>query len=373
MTTKDGDLKFKEIQIMTNLDCNLRCKYCYESLCDRVNKWDDVERFLKYQIEHYPKDNNGVFVDLIGGETLLHIDLVEKISELSVKMCEERGYNLTVSISTNGTLITKSKRIQDYIQKYKKYLKIGVSIDGTKENHNAQRVSPTGQGSYDDALAGFKYLKGVLCGCKVSIKYTYTIDGLDKLADGIISLIEAGAELIYANPVFEGVYTLKEDGIHFLEQHLKICDYLKENNLTHINLPNIVNYEIPAPFNDLKPEYVRNTCGAVKHMTCLGMDKEIYGCNRFGTSQDKRNIIGYLQDDGSIKYNNNPLAEKVKYIADNRHEDCKTCPVNGMCNICGASANEQGVEQYLSNKPGCGYTWAKAVSNIYLTAQRGNK
>lgn len=358
---------------MTNLDCNLRCTYCYESLCDRVNKWDDVERFLRYQIPHYPKDTDGVYVDLIGGETLLHIDLVEKITALSIELCKELGYNLTISISTNGTLITKSKRIQEYLQKYKKYLQIGVSIDGTKENHNSQRVDPSGKGSYDDALAGFKYLKSVLCKQKVSIKYTYTIEDLDKLADGIISLINEGAELIYANPVFEGAYTLKEDGIRFLEQHLKICDYLKANNLTHINLPNIANYGLPVNFNALKPYFARNTCGAVKHMTCLGMDREIYGCNRFGTSQDKRNIIGYLQDDGSIKYNNNPLAKTVPCIADNRHEDCKTCPINEMCHICSASANEQGVEQYLKSKPGCGYAWAKAVSNIYLTAQRGSK
>lgn len=358
---------------MTNLDCNLRCKYCYESLCDRVNKWEDIEKFLTYQIAHFPKDYNEVFIDLIGGETLLHIDLVEKISELSEKLCKEHGFGLIIGISTNGTLIAKSKRIQEYVQRYKRYLQIGVSIDGTKENHDAQRVNPAGKGSYDDAIAGFKYLRSVLCQHRVSIKYTYTIEGLDQLADGIISLINEGAELIYANPVFEGVYTLKEDGIRFLEQHLKICDYIKEHKLEHINLPNVVNYGIPAPLNEVTPYYVRRTCGTFKNMTCLGMGREIYGCNRYGTSQDKRNIIGYMQDDGSIEYNNNPIVDKLVNIADLRHDDCKTCPINEICNICSASANEQGAEQYLSNKPGCGYAWAKAVANIYYTAQKDNK
>lgn len=131
--------------------CNSQCRYCYEKSMNefenRISKeWKfenspvdskidviDLKKFLKKD-----KDPNLIFY---GGEPLLQL---EKIKEIMDKV-DAKFY-----MQTNGKLLDKVP--QEYLKKFEKIL---VSIDGTKERTDNNR----GRGTYDLVLENVKQIR----------------------------------------------------------------------------------------------------------------------------------------------------------------------------------------------------------------------
>ncbi len=86
-------------------DCNLRCRYCYETHgADRMT-WDTARQAvdLAYACGH---DQNGF--SLFGGEPLLERALVEKICRYAREQALARGVSVRFKMTTNGTLLDES-------------------------------------------------------------------------------------------------------------------------------------------------------------------------------------------------------------------------------------------------------------------------
>ena len=100
-------------------------------------------------------NTNGFYIDFIGGEPLLNIDLMEKITKYIIdKMIKENHpwlLKFRVSICSNGTLYFDSK-FQEYLKKYLPWISFSISLDGNKELHDSCRKFPDGKGSYDLAI-----------------------------------------------------------------------------------------------------------------------------------------------------------------------------------------------------------------------------
>ena len=123
--------------------CNLRCKHCLndsgEIMPNQLNE-EEFEKIINELSEAGIQE-----VRLTGGEPLLYKDIYKLI-----KLCTDNG--VCTSLGTNGTLVTKevAQKLKDAGLK-----KVVVSIDGTKDKHDEIR----GNGNYDKAMAGLKYLK----------------------------------------------------------------------------------------------------------------------------------------------------------------------------------------------------------------------
>lgn len=152
----------RQISFIVTQNCNLRCKYCYmvdkndgHKMTFQVAK-DAIDFFLDHQ-ELFNSDY--IILDFIGGEPLMEIDLIDEITDYFKIETYRRNSNwfgkYRISISTNGLLYSDTK-VQRYIMKNKENLSIGISIDGTREKHDLQRVYPDGTGSYDDVEKSVK-------------------------------------------------------------------------------------------------------------------------------------------------------------------------------------------------------------------------
>ena len=129
----------KSIQILTNLDCNLDCDYCYEHKHEGlVNNIEDIKEYLDFEFSKLTnEDKKDLVIEPIGGESLYHIELLEDIIEYINSIKDKyKIKSIIYSISSNGTLIGTSKRVQDFIKKYRNILNIGISIDGLKDIHD---------------------------------------------------------------------------------------------------------------------------------------------------------------------------------------------------------------------------------------------
>jgi sulfatase maturation enzyme AslB (radical SAM superfamily) len=96
--------------------------------------------------------------------------------------------DVTVKIITNGTL-TKSEQVRDLLQKQAHRLMLILSVDGSQEWHDANRIFPDGRGSW--ALIDFDFLLGMEWKA-LSASVVATLNNVDSLFDRVKFLYEMG-------------------------------------------------------------------------------------------------------------------------------------------------------------------------------------
>ena len=366
-----------QIQILTNLDCNLRCTYCYENKDRGANNFESMADFIKARYKEAFFDpivddkeiNRDIVIDFIGGETLLYPKLLDRLCAFTHRLHYINHRNkgsLTFSISTNGTLIAERKDIQDFLHKWKNHISLGFSIDGTKEIHDDCRIDTQGKGSYDRAVAGYNWAKEHICPHRIGVKATYCHKTIDRYAEGVINLIKLGFTNIAANVIFEETWT-KEEAPKIAEQLNAVTDYLFDNGLEEKVHLFQINHE-DLDMRHYKAESGRkdqNHCGTCTHMLCLGFDNKLYGCNRFCT-MTKPIPIGELTD-STIKITNQQFIEEVSKQYELWPQECKECPYETQCASCSAIPYEtDNVREYINAKTQCGFTHAVVAARLYF-------
>jgi len=153
-------MKKIELIVKVTENCNLRCKYCYNSesaYTDAILPLGKFEKLLNVLIGEY----NLINVIWHGGEPLLAgLDYFKKAVDVERKLYLQNGVIIENSIQTNGTLIDKK-----WLAFFKKHdFKVGISFDGTENDRYRQGTKKT--------LAAMKLLKNngfkFACNCVVA-------------------------------------------------------------------------------------------------------------------------------------------------------------------------------------------------------------
>ena len=366
----------KTFQIITNSSCNLRCTYCYEYLDAKKNTFENIQPYLDTVVANGASpDNHQCMIDFIGGEPFFVPDLLEEIMDYCVRHYKQWGYGcLLFSISTNGTLLHREKQCE-LIKKYSAYLHLGISIDGDKEKHDKHRLTVGGEGSFDDVTKGIEVAIRYLKPNQMTLKATFTKDSIKDYARSIKYLY-----VVYGNHVesIQGNFNFEEkfdqyDGALIANETFEIVRFLQSQDYTaeflfkmnkhgdkkSINLSN--------PFFKPKPTpLTQNRCGSCNHMTSLGYDGQLYGCNRFSTMKKEGMALGEIREGEHVVYEN-PLAETVKQAYQETPESCKACRFNVSCSDCVAIPIDEGIshQEFYAQRRMCGYTKASELAKLY--------
>lgn len=136
--------------------CNLKCVHCYAQAVD-PNGTDEISTSQAKTIIDDLAQFGAPVMLFSGGEPLVRKDLVE-LAHYSV------GKGMRAVISTNGTLITKSKakELKEVGLSY-----VGISLDGGEETHDKFRGT---KGAFKKALEGVENCKAE--GLKVGLRFT---------------------------------------------------------------------------------------------------------------------------------------------------------------------------------------------------------
>lgn len=330
-------------------DCNLRCSYCYQ-----INKGHhkmpfevakkfidmllDNEESTKMYVDTFKK--RAAILDFIGGEPFLEVELIDQICEYFLQQVILKNhpwqYNYRISISTNGTLYFKPE-VQNFIEKYKNHLSLGITVDGHKELHDSCRKFPDGSGSYDLAIAAVHHYNTVFKGGMGS-KVTLAPQNIEHTYTALKHLVEEGYTTIHCNCVYEKGWTTEHATILYYELK-KMADYLIDNNLveTHeISMFDEFSF-CPMPLTD-----TQNWCGGNGVMIALDYKGDIYPCLRYMESSlgtDVPPIIignvydGIMQDAKCINCIN--ALKAVNRITQSSQE-CLECPIARGCSWCQA-------------------------------------
>jgi uncharacterized protein len=124
-------------------DCNLRCKYCYAP--------SKVKESMSYQTGQSAIDlaislgESSACISYFGGEPLLRFGQIRELTDYAQAKGAEVGKSMHFRISTNGTLF--DEEILEYCRDQN--ILFAVSLDGDRQAHDAQRILPSGKGSFE--------------------------------------------------------------------------------------------------------------------------------------------------------------------------------------------------------------------------------
>ena len=144
------------ITIALTSDCNFRCIYCYEkdslTPCKMSEETEgNIVNLLKHQIgkiKHFS-------VTWYGGEPLLGLDSLQRLSKEFIKICDENQIAYSAGIVTNGYLLT----LETYnILKECRVTGMQITIDGDEETHNQRRPLAGGQPTYQKIMSNLEAL-----------------------------------------------------------------------------------------------------------------------------------------------------------------------------------------------------------------------
>jgi uncharacterized protein len=145
-----------ELTLFVDHQCNLRCSYCYTGKKFRRPMSREVMR----RAVELALGRAGPELDIafFGGEPLVRFGLLQETTEhvetLLGRLPPPRP-TVRWLLNTNATLVTD--RVLDWMVPRK--MSAAVSLDGTRDVHDACRVDARGRGSHERVLAGIRRLR----------------------------------------------------------------------------------------------------------------------------------------------------------------------------------------------------------------------
>ncbi len=335
------------LQIFTNIDCNLNCTYCYEHIRDVKNlNVNNIKEYINLSFKKYSIEYKTFKIHFKGGEPFLHSYLINDIIKYSISKSKEYGINVFFHCNTNATLIYKSKYIQDILLEYKDILFLGISIDGNKQYNDLNRKYLNGKGSYEDIIKSIEWLRENYNINNLELRITPVHNNINNLFSSLKELIDLNITDIVFNLVYEEKWTLN-DGIILLKHLIESIEYIIDNNKN--NKFYFVNYG-----NKYNAKIKGNYCGICNNTICLGKDNLIYPCNKFYILFNKDLAIY----DNEINIINQNLINEIYSMYNNYTDDCKQCDINNECALCIASIYKTNIQKFFNDKNICGWSYA---------------
>jgi uncharacterized protein len=125
--------------------CNLACRYCYAG---RATKKDMSPETARKCVDVAPPQKS-LNLCLFGGEPLLRFDMVREITAYAYRKAAELEKSVSISITTNGTLV--SPDVLDFAAD--QCVQLCFSIDGPADLHDRNRFFRDGRGSFADVVS----------------------------------------------------------------------------------------------------------------------------------------------------------------------------------------------------------------------------
>lgn len=360
----------KNITFIVTKDCQLACKYCYlvgKNTQERMS-WEVAKQAIDYILDNENDDNfnyESVVFDFIGGEPFLEIELIDKICDYIKSELFRRNHrwfnSYRFSFSTNGINYHEEK-VQRFIEKNNTHLSIGITIDGTQQKHDLNRIwkgNGPERGSYKDVVRNIPLWLEQFpnAGTKVTISSA----DIPYIKESVLHLYSLGIHEVNINCVFEDVWKENDDK-RFEQQLMELADAIIDNNLYNDYACSFYTEHMGKPM-DCKLDN-GNWCGAGL-MLSIDAAGNFYPCTRFAqySLRDKKAwIIGNIKD-GIDKNKLRPFLTLDRCTQST--QECIDCEVASGCAWC------QGENYDAADTPTV-YQRSTAICKMHKARMRAN-
>ncbi len=166
--------------IAPTMACNMACPYCYEG--NKKGRMSDplIERMIEV-VEKQASGLKRVDIGWYGGEPLLAMDIIEKLTGAWLDLGEKRDFEYGASIVTNGYLLTS--QTVDRLRELKVTM-AQVTLDGPARIHNQKRPLRNGRDSFDTIMENLKHAVTKMgVSVRVNIDRSFTREIVEELLD----------------------------------------------------------------------------------------------------------------------------------------------------------------------------------------------
>jgi uncharacterized protein len=152
------------VTVMTTLQCNFACDYCFQGDHGDYNKHaakmsletaEEVADWIEERLETL--HSNRLSLTFFGGEPLLNLPVVYRLAERASRITKARGVDLFISIITNGLLLTPE--VVDRLIPFG-LGSVKITLDGDRDMHNKMRPLRGGQGTFDKIIGNLRRIAG---------------------------------------------------------------------------------------------------------------------------------------------------------------------------------------------------------------------
>jgi uncharacterized protein len=166
------DTEQMKVTVLTTLQCNFACDYCFQGDHGDYNKFAakmgldtarEVAGWIERRLDEVKPEK--LHLTLFGGEPLLNLPVGYYLAERVHGMCAERSIPQTISIITNGLLLTPE--VVDRLLPFG-LGGVKITLDGDRDTHNRMRPLRGRQGTFDRIIENVR---------RVADKVAITIGG----------------------------------------------------------------------------------------------------------------------------------------------------------------------------------------------------
>lgn len=326
--TKDSGVLY--LTIMPTEACNFTCPYCFlwEKKPRTMTKeiYDDILSYISKAIAE--KQNlNSLVINWFGGEPTLCskqiIDFMPKVMHIA----KEKGITVYSSITTNGYLLTRSifeEMVNAGVTSFQ------VTVDGTRETHNAGRPHRTQPDSYDVIMKNLSAIHMLNCDFKMDIRCNFTRKTIASVYD-FIELYSAqfGDDSrfnLYCRPVYE--YSTKENAVASMSDDiLPLEEGIIQQNIFAQKIADMQGRQTQRRMVDPLPQPTLFWCNAESQdHIIVGADGRLYICD---TLTDDEHAVGFLKNGVVVRNNRVDCAYDI--FNDPRTEKCVSCKLLPIC------------------------------------------
>jgi uncharacterized protein len=180
LTGVKSDTSELSVTVLTTLQCNFACDYCFQGDHGDYNERADrmsvatavrVGDWIERELERVRPERFGL--TFFGGEPLLNLPVMYLLAERLWRAAEARGVRLYINIITNGLLLT-----DDVVDRMLPFGLNGIKItlDGDRDTHNRMRPLRGGQGTFDRIVDNIRRVAGR---CRIAIGGNFDESSID--------------------------------------------------------------------------------------------------------------------------------------------------------------------------------------------------
>lgn len=175
-----GSDKILQLIVFPTEECNFRCIYCYESFV-RGTMHPHVVTGIKNLVDKKIEGLETLVVSWFGGEPTEAMDVILDLSEYIIDKCIANGVQYGSGMTTNGYNLTPE--VFDTLVNKCKVTNYQITIDGTKEDHDARRIRRDGSSTYDRIFENLVEMSKTDFDFSVTIRNNFDPDSFPKIGN----------------------------------------------------------------------------------------------------------------------------------------------------------------------------------------------
>ncbi len=296
--------------------CDLACTYCSAGPKDSRRLDERTGRRAIERAVASRREGGRLELGFFGGEPLLEWPLARRL----LAFARERA-PVDAALTTNGTHLddrVARELVEDDVD-------VTLSIDGLSEVHDAERRFAGGRGSHAVAMAAFDRLAAL--GRKPRVLSVVRPRNVGRLAEGVRSLVDAGATVLQPSLDYHARWTL--DDVGRLEDAVFALGQLYAERFPDLSIGwldtkvALLGGLLAAPI----------ACGFGRGEVAVAPSGRIYPCERLvRDDRDTRFVIGHVNE------SEDPFRDHAASCAPG-DASCGGCAARPLCSSACACAN----------------------------------